>query len=316
MADAAAAGGTPAAGAPQDGTTPAGTTPQAGKGQPTAAQIAKWKADLGEGEQEYDPKHLTELAKRGKKAAQTLSLAERRAQEAQQRHAEAEAREADFKSGDPKRIRAALKRMGVDERSLANNVGQDLLEEMEASKDPTRKALLESQRKLREMEEGQAKTKAEQEAKALEAETARHQDELATLFTETMARTGLPKESATAVFHRVAQLYAAVEGSGTQVDPDLAAARVRAAVDAEHRALYWNKGADGKQTLNIEAVRALFGSEGFDALRRHAVEEYRQKRAAGAQPTAPTPKPQQSEQEPQQKGRGNFWKNLDQRLKA
>lgn len=313
MADAGTTGA-PAAQVPE----PTGTngTPQASKGQPTAAQIAKWKADLGEGEQEYDPKHLTELAKRGKKAAQTLSLAERRAQEAQQRHAEAEAREADFKSGDPKRIRAALKRMGVDERTLANEVGRDLLEDMEAEKDPTRKALRESQRKLQQLEEERQQAKKSEADKALEAETARHQDELATLFTETMSRTGLPKESATAVFHRVAQLYAAVEGTGAQVDPDLAAARVRAAVDAEHRALYWNKGADGKPSLNVEAVKAIFGPDGFDALRRHAVEEYRQKRAAGAQPTAPTPKPQQSEQEPQQKGRGNFWKEIDKRLRT
>ena len=315
MADAATAGAAPAAGSVQDGTATAGAAPQVGK-QPTAAQIAKWKADLGEGEQEYDPKHLTELAKRGKKAAQTLSLAERRAQEVQARHAEVEAREADFKSGDPKRIRAALKRMGVDERSLANEVGRDLLDDMEAEKDPTKKALRDSQRKLRELEEGQAKTKAEQEQKTLEAETARHQDELANLFTETMSRTGLPKESATAVFHRVAQLYSAVEGSGGKVDPDLAAARVRAAVDAEHRALYWKKGADGKESLNVEAVKALFGPEGFAALRRHAVEEYRQSRASG-QPQAPVqPKPQQAEQEQKPQRAGNFWKSLDQRLKT
>lgn len=314
MADSATAGA-PAAPVPEPtGTT--GTKSGTGTGQPTAAQIAKWKADLGEGEREYDPAYIIEHAKRGKKSAQTVSIAERKFQEAQKRHEEAEAREADFKSGDPKRIRAALKRMGVDERTLANHVGQDLLEEMEASKDPTRKALLESQRKLREMEEGQAKTKAEQEQKALEAETARHQDELANLFTETMSRTGLPKESATAVFHRVAQLYAAVEGSGGKVDPDLAAARVRAAVDAEHRALYWKPGEGGGPVLNIEAVKALFGAEGFDALRRHAVEEYRQKRAAGAQQSTPPPKPQQPEPEPQQKGRGNFWKNLDQRLRT
>lgn len=314
MADAATAGA-PAAPVPDlTGTT--GTKSGTGTGQPTAAQIAKWKADLGEGEQEYDPKHLTELAKRGKQAARTLSLAERRAQEAAQREKSYEERTAAFKSGDPKRIRAALKEMGVDERALANEVGRDLLEDMEADKDPMKKALRESQRKLREMEEGQAKTKAEQEQKALEAETARHQDELANLFTETMARTGLPKESATAVFHRVAQLYAAVEGSGGQVDPDLAAARVRAAVDAEHRALYWSKGQDGKQCLNLEAVRALFGEEGYNAIRRDAVDQYRQKRAAGAQPMAPAPKPQQTEPEPQQKRPGNFWKSLDQRLRT
>lgn len=315
MADAATAGA-PVPSTAGNQQSPAGA-PTEGQKQPTPAQIARWKADLGEGEQEYDPKHLTELAKRGKKAAQTLSLAERRAQEVQQRHAEVEAREADFKSGDPKRIRAALKRMGVDERSLANEVGRDLLDDMEAEKDPTKKALRDSQRKLRELEEGQAKTKAEQDKQALEAETARHQDELANLFTETMSRTGLPKESATAVFHRVAQLYSAVEGSGGKVDPDLAAARVRAAVDAEHRALYWKKGADGKEALNVEAVKALFGPEGFAALRRHAVEEYRQTR--GGQPQAPVqPKPQQTGQEQEQKTSrpGNFWKSLDQRLKT
>lgn len=314
MADAATTGA-PAASIPEP-TGTAGTKSGAGTGHPTAAQIAKWKTDLGEGEQEYDPKHLTELAKRGKQAARTLSLAERRAQEAAQREKSYEERTAAFKSGDPKRIRAALKEMGVDERALANEVGRDLLEDMEADKDPMKKALRESQRKLQQLEEERQKTKQTEEQKALEAETARHQDELANLFTETMARTGLPKESATAVFHRVAQLYAAVEGSGGTVDPDLAAARVRAAVDAEHRALYWNKGPDGKQSLNIEAVKALFGPEGFDALRRHAVEEYRQKRAAGAQQSAPTPKPQQSEPEPQQKRPGNFWKSLDQRLRT
>lgn len=317
MADAGTAGAPAAALAPEPTGTPE-TKSGTGTGQqPTAAQIAKWKADLGEGEREYDPKHIQELAIRGKKSAQAVSLAERRLQEAAAREKAAEEREADFKSGDPKRIRAALKRMGVDERSLANEVGRDLLEDMELEKDPVRKRLRDAERKVQEMEEGKKSEEQKRAEEHTKAETERHTNELADLFVDVMQRAGLPKSSATAAFPRVASLYAAVEGSGGKVDPDLAAARIRDVFTNEHRAMYFQDDGKGGKALNEEAVKALFGPEGLDQLRRLAVREWRAKQAGGAPPPPPAPAPRQPSSEDGEKGNRarNFWRSLEKQYK-
>lgn len=315
MADAGTAA--PATGAPQGGEGQTAPAPQNGKTQPTAAQIAKWKADLGDGEQEYDSTHLTELAKRGKKAAQTLSLAEKRAQEAQKREQQAEEREAAFKSGDPKRIRSALKALGVDERTIANEIGRDLLEDMELEKDPVRKQLRDAQRKLQEVEEGK-KSDAEKQRQAQEqADVEKHTNELSELFVDVMTRAGLPKSSATAAFPRVASLYAAVEGSGGKVDPDMAATRVRDALTNEHKAMYFQDDGKGGKALNEEAVKALFGPEGLDQLRRLAVREWRAKQAGGQPPPAPPTTPRQPNSQDGEKGNRarNFWRSLESQYK-
>jgi hypothetical protein len=246
---------------------------------------------------------------RGKSAAKTLSLAEKRAQEAAAKERAAEERLADLRSRDPRRIRAALKALEVDELTLANEVGREKLEEMELT--PEQKKIREYERREEARKQEEEKRQSEEKSAKEKQEEERHVEELSSLFIDVMGRAGLPKESAAAVFPRLANLYAAVEGSGGKVDPDLAAERVRAALVAEHKALYWKPGADGKPTLNHEALKGMLGEEAYRELRRAAVAEYRAQRAGGQPPPQPV---QRTEPEPQQaKKPGNFWRELERR---
>jgi hypothetical protein len=311
MADAATPG---APAASQGQAAPANATPGAKLGETPAQAAARLKLDLGDGEREYDLEHVKGLAQRGKKAAQTLSLAEKRAQDAQKREEETKSFRSRFESKDAKQIRAALKELGVDERLLANEVGRDLLEEMELTPEQKKVKALEQQ--LRQRDEESEKGKREQQAKAEAEETERHKEELAELFTTVMEKAALPRESAAAVFPRLANLYAAVEGSGGKVDPDLAAERIKSTIQAEHRALYYKPDGKGGQTLNVEAMEAMLGPEAMREIRQHAVNKYRQQKAAGGA-APPPPAQRQQAQEPEQPRRGgSFWKELDKRLKG
>lgn len=305
MADAGAAA---PAGAPQDGKA-------AGAVAETPAQVTqRIKLDLGDGEREYDLESVRGLARRGRSANQTLSLAEKRAQEAAKREDEAKEFRSRFKSKDAKQIRAALKELGVDERALANDVGRELLEEMDLNPDQKRARDLE--RQLRERQDADEKGKQTEREKQQAAETERHTGELSDLFLKVMEIAALPKESAPAVFPRIAQLYSAVEGSGGKVDPELAAERIKATLTAEHRALYYKPDGKGGQALNMEAVLGMLGPDALGQIRRHAVQEYRQKRAGGAQPP-PAPAPRQQAPEPQRVEKpGLFWKDLDRKAKG
>lgn len=309
MADAGATGAT----APPSSTAQAPAAPSAKAGETPAQTAARLKLDLGDGEREYDLEHVKGLAQRGKKAAQTLSLAEKRAQEAQRREEEANSFRSRFKSKDLGQIRAALRELEVPEQDLANAIGKDLLEEMDLTPEQKKVKALEQQ--LQQKEEAEGKSKKEQETKALEQETERHRNELADLFTQVMEKAALPKESAAAVFPRLANLYAAVEGSGGQVDPDLAAERIKATIQAEHQALYYKPDGKGGKALNIEALEAMLGPEAMRDVRRHAVQQYRQQKAGGAPVAQPTQKPA-PEAEGSAKRGGSFWKELDKRLKT
>lgn len=283
-----------------------------GKAAPaTPPPTPKYKLDIGDGEQEYTQDFLRAVVGRGKSAAKTLSIAEKRAQEAAKKEQEAEARLAAFRSKDAKQIRAALRELGVDELELANMVGREKLEEMELT--PEQKKIREYERREEARKEEEAKRQNEEKSAKEKAEEERHVGELSELFTSVMEKAGLPKESAGAVFPRIARLYEAVEGSGGQVDPDLAAERVKSALQAEHRALYWKPGTDGKPSLNHEALKAMLGDDAYKELRRAAVAEYRASKAGGV---APPPQPiQRTEPEPKPQKPGNFWKELERRVR-
>jgi len=272
----------------------------------------RYKFDLGDGEREWDETSIRDLAVRGRKAAQTLSLAEKRAQEAAKREEEAKSFRSRFETKDPKQIRAALKELGVDERMLANDVGRELLEEMDLT--PEQKKVRELERQLREREAEAEKGKKTEAEKRLAEDTERHKAELSDLFMEVVQKANLPRESALHVFPRIARLYEAVESSGGKVDTDLAAERVKAGLHAEHRAMYYKPDGKGGQVLDVGAVVAMLGPEALDEIRRHAVQEYRTKVRGGN--VAPPPQSRQpTEPEQPQKRPGNFWKDLDRRLK-
>lgn len=303
--------------------TPAAETPQAGAaqrpGETKAEAVARYKADLGEGEREYDRTHLEGLAKKGKESARLLSKAEQRAQEAAKKEAETEKRLARFKSKDVAEVRAALREMGVDELSLANAVGTEKLAEL-AEMD-----LSPEQKRIRELEAKEAaRLKQDEEAKGKEteakraAEVERHKETLSETFMQAMEIAKIPKSSARVAFSRLAMLYQAADGMGLQVTPEQAADVMRNGLKDEHKSLYSRKNEQGADELDVDALESTltewFGEDAWKALNRRSVVRYKAQRAQGAIPP-PTPREEaQPEAARPQRGK-NFWKDLNERLK-
>lgn len=293
------------------GGQPANALPGAKPGETKAQTIARLKADLGDGEQEYEQGHLIELARRGRQTSKIMSKAEQRAQEALRKEQEADAKLARLKSKDLKERRAALKELGFDELEFAKTVAQETMDT---------EAMTPEQRRIRELEqqlqaEADAKTKAK-DAEKRKADTEaeeRYKHEFSDLFLDVMQRAGLPKESATASFYRLAAMFQAADAAGTQLDPDVAAEHLKHAMRTEHIALYRNK--DG--TLNIQAFRESLTPEDWKAINKEAVAQYMATRRGGQQP-APLVEAKPNGAQPQPTNGttkpGRFWKELDKRL--
>lgn len=307
-AGAAPTGGTGAQ--PETGAGQSNGHPEAKAGETKAQTLARLKADLGDGEQEYEQSHLIELARRGKKTAQIMSKAEARAQEAMRKEQEAEARLSRLNSKDWKERRAALTEMGWDEVEYAKLVAQEVTEADALT--PEQRRIRELEQKLQADEQTKAKSKKEEEAKAFNARKDKYTDEFSGLFLEVMQRAGLPRESATASFYRLAAKYQAADAAGAQLDPDVAAESLKHELRAEHTALFRKK--DG--TLDLDAFEATLSPEDWKALNKRAVEKYLAARGGGKQP-----QPRQTEEAPEQpetpgRGRpGNFWKQLDRQMR-
>lgn len=314
MADAAAAPapvpGTTGTGGNQSATgtgQPANAHPEAKPGETKAQTVARIKADLGDGEQEYEQSHVLELARRGKKTAQTMSKAEQRYQEAHRAREETETRLSRLKSPDLRERRAALKELGLDEMELARSVAQEVTD---------LEQLTPEQRRIRELEgreaervTADAKTKKEAEAKAEKALEDRYTNEFSDIFMDVMERAGLPRESASPAGHRLALMYQAADG---ELDPDVAAVRLKDALRKEHTSLYRRK--DG--ALDLDAFEASLTADDWKAINRRAVERYRAQRRPGAAPSTPAPRQEPQQEQPTNGSRrpGNFWKELDKRL--
>jgi hypothetical protein len=305
MADGTAA---PAAPVPAVGGQPSGvaanTHPEAKPGETKAQTVARIKADLGDGEREYEQDHVLELARRGRKTAQTMSKAEQRFQEAQRAQEATEARLARLKSSDMKERRAALKELGLNEMDLARTIAEEVT---------ALEQLTPEQRRIRELEEREAareaearKAKDEEGKKAQEAEVERHREEFANVFLDVTQRAGIPRESAQVAFHRLAAMY---QAAGGELDPDVAAVRLKDALRKEHTALYRKQ--DG--ALDLDALEASLTPEDWKAINRRAVEKYRASRGISGAPRPP-PQPIEEHPEPPTSGAkrgGNFWKTLD-----
>lgn len=310
MSDTAAAVQTPT----PTGADGAPTQPEA---QPPPPQKVRLKGIDGDDEREYEPEHVVGLARRGKEAARLVSLAEKKVQEAKRLEQEANARFERMRSGDMRAIRAALKEMGVDEKALLNNVAEEVLQDERLTPEQRRIRELEGEKRSREEEAQSAKQK--EEAQRLEQETAQELDNLANLFQEVMSKTGLPRDSAGAVGYRLAHLYQAADAAGVRVDPDLAAARIRGALQAEHRALFTKKGPDGKEAVDFDVLAQWLGPEAMNQLRKRSVQEYLKSKGGGGQPPPAPPPPQQrpqprrgdsSPKEPR-KGSAEWWRQFD-----
>lgn len=268
MADSAPTVPAAPAAAPGTQQTTANTHPEAKPGETKAQTVARLRADLGDGEQEYDQSHVLELARRGRQSAKIMSKAEERLQAAQRKDREADQRLSRLKSKDLKERRAALKELGFDELEFAKAVAQETMEAEQLT--PEQRRIRELELQLQAEEESKAKAKKDEEAKALDADTQRHVEDFSNLFLDVMQRAGLPRESAQVAYYRLAAMYQTADAAGEPLDPDLAAAHLKTAMREEHTALFRKK--DG--TLDLDAFEASLTTEDWKALNKRAVEKY------------------------------------------
>jgi hypothetical protein len=305
--------------APSPTPQPQQASPSPGPSQPKPAtqtpaaqpQKLRLKGLDGDEEREYDPADVVGWAQRGRKVSQIMSKAEERSQAAAKKEAEVEARLAKFKSGDAQQIRAALREMGVDVRKVAEFEVQDYLQEKELS--PEQKRIRELEAETAKHKETEAQAKKRQEEEALEAEVQRHTDELSNLFLSVAEVASLPRTSAQAAFPRIALMYQTAQAAGVELTPEIAAERLRAQLQSEHKALFYKKTEQG-EALDLDALERWFTEEDWRTIRKRSVDRWRASKAQGA-PVAPA----QSAATPQPTKRGeapkSFWRELDKRVK-
>lgn len=308
---------TQAAPAPAEGTPEQAPGATGSLTAPTAPRRLKLRGLDGDDERDYDETQVVGWAQRGKKASQILSKAEERAQEAARKEAAAEERFARLKSKDVGSIRATLRELGVDVRALAEVEVKDYLEEKDLTPEQRRIRELEANEGKRRTADEQAKKKAD--ADALEAEQKVHEEELSSLFLEAMKIAKLPRTSAKAAFPRLASLYQTAAASGIELSPEVAAERLRGALKAEQRALFYRESADPRtgqkrEELDLDALEEWFTPEDWKAIQRRGVEKFRKNRLAGAQPPPQRAPPAEEQPTAAPKGR-NFWRELDKRTK-
>lgn len=301
------------AGAVAAPTAQAVATPQAQSGETKAEAVARIKADLGDGEQEYEPGYVTGLARKGREAARLVSKADQRAQEVAKKEKDLTDRLAVFKGKDLKAIRKALRDMGVDDLALANDVGTEKLREMDMTPEQRRIHELEQERDGRLKQDEDAKGK-EQEAKRT-ADVERHKESLSELFMESMDVAGIPRSSASAAFPKLSRAYMAADAAGVKLTPAIAADYLRAGIEAEHKALYSKADEKtGQPVLDVkglgDALNRTFGPDAMNALNRYAVQQYRAGRGNAVVAVAPTEQQPSDTAPTVDSTRINFWKEL------
>jgi hypothetical protein len=291
MSDAAAS--TTNSAAPTEG-TPGGDSANGAptpKDTPVQAAAKRIKADLGDGEQEYDLDLIIGNAKKGRNAAQLASAAERKAKEADAKAAAAAKREAELdgmweKLKNPKEARKYLREKGVDVRAMSvEEINEAIEEEKQAQElSPEAKRVKELEEKLAAQEAEKKKGEEAEKKKAWQADYDKHLNELSDTFTKVLEKAGVPKASARRAFPYVAQLYALADGEGKPVDIEVAAAHVRERFSEEHDWLYRDP---KSKALNVEALKARYSPEDWKAIQRAAVREY----MAGKNKGGTTPPP-------------------------
>jgi hypothetical protein len=166
--------------------------------------------------------------RKGQEAAKLLSKVEQRRAEALKAKAEADGVFSRLKS-DPLSV---LKELGVDIRGLSEKT---ILEEVKLEQmTPAERRAYELEQKLKAYESEKQKSEQEKQQAAMQQEVERHKDELATLFMDTMERTGLPKSSGRFVMHRMAHLYRQNEEAGLESTPEEMASYVMEGLKREH----------------------------------------------------------------------------------
>jgi len=272
MADAAPAPAAPAT-PPQSAPAPGTSAPKPGE-TPAQAEVRRVKLMMEGKEVEYDEGEVIANFRKGKGAAQLLSKVDQRRQEALKAKAYADGL-LERIAKDPVGV---LRERGVDVRKLSEST---ILEEIELERmSPADRRAYEAEQKVKGYEEEKQKAEAARKQSEHDSEVARHQDEFAHLFTETMAATGLPKASAPHVAHRMAGLYQQNEDAGLESTPEEMAAHVMHGLKAEHQGvmsgmegdvlLEWLGDANVKKVLGAHLARVRARPGGVPAPARTA----------------------------------------------
>lgn len=266
--------------------------------QPTPAQARKVRLLLGGKEQELDESHVLTNYQKGLNASQLLSKVEQKRQEALKKLAQAEGLIGRAKK-DPL---VFLRELGVDTAEMSQREILDAirLEQMT----PEQRRLHEMEKKIRGHEEEKQKAEEEKQKAAHAAEVEQHKDTLASLFLETMERTGLPKSSGRFVISRMASLYAQNEQAGLESTPDEMAEHVLAGLKAEQQGMLGG--------LEGEALLSHLGPEVVTKVLQANLARVRQKKGVSGvtQQQAPVPRAAAKPPAGLQRGDPDFFRRL------
>jgi hypothetical protein len=227
-------------------------------------------------EQELDESHVLTNYEKGVNASKLLSKVELRRQEALKAKAEAEGLYSRLK----KDFWGVARELGIDTAEMSQ---KEILEQIRLEQmTPEQRKLHELEKRLKGHDEEKAKAEEEQKKTAHGQEVERHKNELASLFLETMERTGLPKSSGRFVISRMASLYAQNDAAGLESTPDEMAEHVMAGLRAEQQGMLG--GLDG------EALLSHLGPDVVTKVLQANLAKVRQKRGGAPvaqQPTSP-----------------------------
>lgn len=271
---------------------------QAQDAQPTPAQARRLKLLLDGKEQEFDESEVVGHFKRGKNAAQLVSKADQFRQEGLKAKAAAEGLLGRAKT-DPLGF---LRELGVDTAEMSQ---REILEAIRLEQmTPEQRRLHEMEKRLKGHEEEKKKAEEEKKKAAHAAEVEQHKDTLASLFLETMERTGLPKSSGRFVISRMASLYAQNEQAGLESTPDEMAEHVLAGLKAEQQGMLGG--------LEGEALLSHLGPEVVTRVLQANLARVRQKKGVSAVTQQQAPVPRAAAEPPAglQRGGPDFFRRL------
>jgi hypothetical protein len=269
MADGTPSAAPAAAPAGQSGNThvpganpaPPGNVPGQKPGEtPAQSEARRLKLRIDNQEVELDESEVVANYRKGKDSSKLLSKVEQRRQEALKAQAQAEGLFNRLK--DKGNLRSTLAELGYSKDDIRRISEQTILEEIELEKmSPAERRAHELQQELDAHKSEKQKAEEEKKQAAFETEKARHQDEFANLFMETMERTGLPRSSGRFVVQRMAALYAQNEEAGLESSPEEMAAHVMRGLETEHRGVLSGLEGDALlERLGPDVVKRVLGA--------------------------------------------------------
>lgn len=306
MSDAAAPTGAPAPGAQPDATTQGQSVPGQKQGEtPAQAEARRLKLRIGNEEQEFDEREVATNFQKGRHAAQLLSKADQKRQEALKDKAYADGILGRLK--DKGNVTAVLRELGYTPEDLRSMSEREILSAIEMEKmTPAERRAYELEQKLKGYEDEKTKAKEQEQEAQFQQEVQKHADEFANLFMGTMEKLGLPKASGRHVMPRMARLYQQNEQAGLESTPEEMAAYVLEGLKAEHSGIL--SGLEGD---------ALLEHLGPDTVKRVLAAHLGKVRSRQGRPTAPMTPTEPPAPKPAATGlraRKGLWADLDARF--